>query len=68
MPITERRVAAQAARRRGGLHRQDGNRRVGAAVQARRGLPTPGMGRAWINGREAGGSDPRYAQLSESHD
>ena len=60
MPITERRVAAQAARRRGGLHRQDGNRRVGAAVQARRGLPTPGMGRAWINGREA--------HLSESHD
>jgi hypothetical protein len=25
-------------------------------------------GRAWINGREAGGADARYAHLSGSHD
>jgi hypothetical protein len=25
-------------------------------------------GRAWINGREVGGADPRYIHLSESHD
>jgi hypothetical protein len=25
-------------------------------------------GRAWINGREIGGTDPRYAHLSLSHD
>lgn len=25
-------------------------------------------GRAWINGREVGGSDARYAHLSRSHD
>ena len=25
-------------------------------------------GRAWINGREVGGTDPRYAHLSQSYD
>jgi hypothetical protein len=25
-------------------------------------------GRAWINGREVGGTDPRFAHLSASHD
>ena len=44
MLSAERRVAAQAARRRGGLHHAGGNRRVGRATQARRGLPTARMG------------------------
>jgi hypothetical protein len=26
------------------------------------------LGRAWINGVEVGGTDPRYAHLSRSHD
>jgi hypothetical protein len=25
-------------------------------------------GRAWINGREVGGTDPRYAHLNRSYD
>lgn len=34
-------------------------------IQARRRLTSPrGGGRAWINGREVGGTDPRYAHLS----
>ncbi len=44
-------------------------RRMSRAIHARRGLPSPqGRGRAWINGREVGGRDPRYAHLSSSHD
>ena len=34
-------------------------------------LPAPSSadaGRAWINGREVGGTDPRYAHLSRSYD
>ena len=35
-------------------------------IEARRRLqPT---GRVWLNGREVGGTDPRYAHLSSSHD
>ena len=30
-------------------------------------LFTPG-GRAWINGREVGGTDPRFAHLNRSYD
>jgi hypothetical protein len=65
---TRHRAAAGAARRRGGLHRADGDRRVGRAIDARRDLATGRVGRAWINGREVGGADPRYIHLSESHD
>jgi hypothetical protein len=44
-------------------------RRMSRVVQARRRLPSPrGGGRAWINGREVGGSDPRYSHLDVSHD
>lgn len=32
------------------------------------GLPAPVHGRAWINGIEVGGADPRYAHLARSHD
>lgn len=43
--------------------------RVSGAIRARRRLHSPrGGGRAWINGREVGGSDPRYAHLSRSYD
>jgi hypothetical protein len=64
---TQQRATVGAARRRGELHRADGDRRVGRAIDARRGLATRGVGRAWINGREVGGTDSRYIHLSESH-
>jgi hypothetical protein len=38
------------------------------AIDARRRLATEGRGRAWINGREVGGADPRFAHLSRSYD
>ncbi len=52
-------------RPRGG--RRDG--RLARVIQARRRLdsPRPG-GRAWINGREVGGSDPRYVHLGQTYD
>jgi hypothetical protein len=65
---TEQRAAAGATRRRGGLHRADGDRRVGRTIDARHDLATRRGGRAWINGREVGGADPRYIHLAESHD
>jgi len=38
-------------------------------IQARRRLTSSrGGGRAWINGREVGGPDPRYAHLGITHD
>ncbi len=37
-------------------------------LQARRNLDPPTRGRAWINGREAGGPDLRYAHLGQSYD
>jgi hypothetical protein len=48
-------------------------RRLERAIEARRRLadsadaPRHG-GRAWINGEEVGGADPRFAHLSASHD
>ena len=39
----------------------------GRAVNARRDSAR-GVGRAWLNGREVGGTDPRYAHLEASHD
>jgi hypothetical protein len=69
MTSNERHRAAEgAARRRGGLHRADGDRRVGQAIKARDDLATRGVGRAWLNGREVGGTDPRYTHLEASHD
>ncbi len=47
----------------------DSHQRMSSTVQARRRLTPPrGAGRAWINGREVGGSDPRYAHLAGSYD
>jgi hypothetical protein len=69
MTSNERQRAAEAAaRRRGGLHRADGDRRVEQAVKARHDMATRGVGRAWLNGREVGGADPRYSHLEASHD
>ncbi len=43
--------------------------RLSQAIRARRHLTSPrGGGRAWINGREVGGTDPRYAHLETSND
>ncbi len=53
----------------GELHRADGDRRVGQIIKARRELATQRVGgRAWLNGREVGGTDPRYMHLEASHD
>ena len=48
-------------------------RRLERAIEARRRLAdsadAPRLGgRAWINGEEVGGADPRFAHLSASHD
>jgi hypothetical protein len=43
--------------------------RLSRAIRACRHLTSPrGGGRAWINGREVGGQDPRYAYLAVTHD
>lgn len=45
------------------------DQRLARAIQARRRLHPPrGGGRAWINGREVGGADPRYAHLPMIND
>ena len=46
-------------------------RRLTLAIAARRrleGTPRAGKGRAWINGREGGGPNPRYAHLHRTYD
>jgi hypothetical protein len=53
-----------------GRHRK---RRLERAMEARRRLAdaadAPRLGgRAWINGEEVGGADPRFAHLSASYD
>jgi hypothetical protein len=51
------------------MHRAEGDRRVGQIIKARRELATRRVGgRAWLNGREVGGADPRYTHLEASHD
>jgi hypothetical protein len=45
------------------------DQRMSRVIQARRRLTSPrGGGRAWINGREVGGPDYRYAHLSAIYD
>jgi hypothetical protein len=39
-----------------------------AAVEDATRPQEPRTGRAWINGSEVGGTEPRYAHLAESHD
>jgi len=41
--------------------------RMPRAIEARRRLERP-VGRVWVNGREVGGPDPRYAHLARTHD
>ena len=41
--------------------------RIPRVIEARRRLARP-VGRVWVNGREVGGSDPRYEHLSRSYD
>jgi hypothetical protein len=51
------------------MHHADGDRRVGQIIKGRRELPRRRVGgRAWLNGRELGGADPRYLHLEASHD
>ena len=64
MTGTERhRTATGPAQRRGEPHRATGDRRVGQAVVGGRDLDGHRPGRAWMDGREVGGADPRYAHL-----
>ena len=45
------------------------DQRMSRVIHARRRLSSPrGGGRAWINGREVGGPDSRYAHLSAVYD
>jgi hypothetical protein len=48
----------RAARRRGGLHRAQGDRRVGRGIKTRFDLPTRRGGRVGLNARDGGGRDP----------
>ena len=67
--IARHRASREAARRWDELNSADGDRRVGQVIKARRGLATNRVGgRAWLNGREVGGTDPRYTYLEASHD
>jgi hypothetical protein len=53
------------------LPRVDAHReqRMARVIQAPRRLSSPrGGGRAWINGKEVGGPDTRYAHLSVVYD
>jgi len=43
-------------------------RRMTRAREARRRGEATGGGRAWINGREVGGANARFAHLARSHD
>lgn len=44
------------------------DRRLPRAIEARRRLGSLRGGRAWINGREVGGADRRFAHLAYSYD
>lgn len=49
--------------------RREAHVRARRTIKARRAVPRPGVGgRVWLNGREAGGVDPRYTHLERSHD
>jgi hypothetical protein len=44
------------------------DQRLARAIETRRALDRRSGGRAWINGREVGGPDGRFAHLAASHD
>lgn len=62
------RLLAKGTARRSGMHRTGGDGRVERAIEGRFDWATRQAGRAWINGREVGGADPRYVHLSNSYD
>jgi hypothetical protein len=65
--ISEGRAAARARDRR--VDRAiSTRRRLREAGERRRGAPRRRGGRAWINGREVGGTDPRFEQLARGSD
>jgi hypothetical protein len=66
--MTTSKPSERAARRRGGLHRAAGDRRVAQTLAASRRLNTRRSGRAWVNGHEVGGTDARYVHLERSYD
>ena len=66
--MTSSTLPQQAAPRRGELHRGDRDRRVAQTIEARRRVSPRPLGRAWINGREAGGPDARFAHHERSYD
>lgn len=52
------------------MQRADRDRRIAQIITASHELATDRRvgGRAWLNGREAGGTDPRYMHLEAWHD
>ena len=60
VPVLSERRQADLRRRRDAA--------VERAMSARRELDGPSGGRAWINGRELGGTDARHAHLYETYD
>jgi hypothetical protein len=61
-------VRDRAARRRGELGRDGVERRLSPAIDAQRRLNAHRPSRVWISESGAGGSSPRYAHLTRSHD
>jgi hypothetical protein len=56
-----------AARRRGELNRTSGGRRLSPAIDARRRLNGPRPGPGEISASHVGPRDPRYENLTHSH-
>jgi hypothetical protein len=50
------------------VYRFGDNVRVGRVTALPRRAAGRAIGRAWLNGREVGGRDPRYTHLDDSHD
>jgi hypothetical protein len=44
------------------------DQRLPRVIDARRALQPRSRGRAWINGREVGGADHRFAHIERSYD
>jgi hypothetical protein len=70
MTIHDRRASTtESIRRRTGVYRFGDNVRAGRVIAAPRRFGRPPItGRAWVNGREVGGRDPRYVHLGDSYD
>jgi hypothetical protein len=66
--MTSSTLSQRTAPRRGELHRGDRDSRLAQAIEARRRMSPRPLGRAWINGREVGGRDARFAHLEGSYE